>query len=234
MKKFRLLGGPIVIEGIDGSGKGEQFKLLVARLKNLGLPVETMDFPQYDSESSYFVRQHLNGVYGGLEISPEKASLFYAMDRFDVANKIVEFIKNRKILIFNRYTFSNLGHQGAKILDEKERHEFFKWLSNLEHNILGIPRAYLNIICDMPVLMAMHLINKKNEDSRRYLKHGTKKDIYEDDQRHLELARHTYLELVDFYKTESVVVKCVESGNLLSIEEIHEKIWEIVREELEI
>lgn len=232
--KYRVLDGPIVIEGIDGSGKGEQFKLLVARLKNLGLPVETMDFPQYDSQSSYFVRQHLNGVYGGLEISPEKASLFYAMDRFDVSSKIREFINQGKILIFNRYTFSNLGHQGAKIKDDMIRHDFFTWLYKLEHDILGILRPHLNIICDIYPHIAMRLIEQKNKDSRRYLKCGTKKDIYESSLDHLHSARMTYIELAATYKKESIIVSCTPEGKLLSIEDIHEKIWEIVKKELEL
>ncbi len=44
----------IVIEGIDGSGKGEQFKLLLARLKREGFKAATFDFPQYGKPSAFF------------------------------------------------------------------------------------------------------------------------------------------------------------------------------------
>ena len=47
----------LVIEGTDGSGKGTQFKLLKDKLESEGYDVETFDFPQYDKESSYFVRE---------------------------------------------------------------------------------------------------------------------------------------------------------------------------------
>ena len=44
MKKGKF----IVIDGIDGSGKATQTKLLVAKLKENGYKVKTIDFPQYE------------------------------------------------------------------------------------------------------------------------------------------------------------------------------------------
>ena len=76
-----MQGKFIVIEGTDGSGKTEQFKRLVPRLAEQR-EVVTIDFPQYDSPSAYFVTEYLNGRYGTAEeVGSHKASLFYALDR---------------------------------------------------------------------------------------------------------------------------------------------------------
>ena len=110
MKKEQ--GRFIVLEGTDGSGKTTQFKALVARLKKEGIAVKTVDFPQYGKESSYFVRQYLNGKYGGLkEVGPYRASLFYALDRFDLSSETRQALASGKIIVTDRYVDANAGHQ---------------------------------------------------------------------------------------------------------------------------
>jgi|GEM_PF-270569 len=215
----------IVIEGTDGSGKSEQFLLLKKRLEEYNFTVATFDFPQYQKESSFFVRQYLNGAYGGWkDVGPFKASLFYAMDRFDISPKIREAINRGEVVISNRYVGSNLGHQGSK-LSRSERTDFFEWDYNLEFQILNIPKPDLNIVLHVPADVAQALVNKKGE--RGYLK-GKKRDIHEDDINHLKAAEETYLQIVNTWPKEYKLIECVENGKLLSIPEIHEKIWEIV------
>ena len=73
----------LVIEGTDGSGKGTQFNLLGRRLAEAGHDVVLFDFPQYDQESSFFVRQYLNGKYGTAEqVGPYTGSFFFSLDRY--------------------------------------------------------------------------------------------------------------------------------------------------------
>ena len=72
----------IAIEGTDGSGKGTQVTRLVEKLRAAGYDVVSFDFPQYSHESSYFVKQYLNGQYGTAnDIGPYTGSLFYALGR---------------------------------------------------------------------------------------------------------------------------------------------------------
>ncbi len=216
----------IVIEGTDGSGKSEQFKLLKNKLEENGHVVTTFDFPQYEKESSFFVRQYLNGAYGGWkDVGPYKASLFYAMDRFDISPKIREALDRREIVLSNRYVGSNLGHQGSK-LSHSERIEFFKWDYDLEFRILNIPKPDLNIVLHVPADVAQELVNKKGD--RDYL-HGKKRDIHEDDINHLKAAEETYLQIVDMWPREYKLVECFKHGKLFSISEVHEKVWDIVR-----
>lgn len=137
----------IVIEGSDGSGKGTQFKLLVERLKSEGYNVATYDFPQYDEESSYFVREYLNGSYGSAEaLGPYTPSLFYALDRFNVAKNMKNDIAAGKVVLCNRFTGSSMAHQGGKFATDEQKVEYFKWLDSLEFGMLGIPRPDANVM----------------------------------------------------------------------------------------
>ncbi len=215
-----------VIEGPDGSGKTEQFKLLAARLPREGYPVVTFDFPRYDRESSFFVREYLNGVYGGWrDVGPRKASIFYALDRFDAAPEIREAKARGAIVLSNRYVASNLGHQGAK-LPTSEQKDFFEWDYRFEFSELGIPHPDLNIILHVPAEVSFKLIEKKGR--REYLK-GARKDVHEEDIEHLKAAEEAYLFMAKLWPEEYTVIECAENGKLFSIQDIHELIWEAVR-----
>ena len=54
----------IAIEGIDGSGKHTQAKLLEHSLASRGYPVYATGFPQYESWFGQLVGKFLNGDYG--------------------------------------------------------------------------------------------------------------------------------------------------------------------------
>jgi len=219
----------IVIEGTDGSGKTEQFNRLLLRLPE-GFAFKTLDFPQYDEPSSYFVREYLNGNYGALEdeeIGPRLASMFYSLDRFDASEKkLKKWLTDGTTVIANRYVGSNMGHQGGKIGNEKKRKDFFDWLYNLEYTICGIPRPDLNIVLHMPAEIAQELVDKKSE--RNYIG-GKKRDLHEANLEHLRHAENIYLEIAKLFPENFTVVECAPGGKLLSIEEIHEHVWAIAR-----
>lgn len=224
---MRKHGTFIVLEGTDGSGKTAQFKLLVARLRRQKFPVATFDFPQYGKPSSYFVQEYLNGRYGGWkEVGPYKASLFYALDRFDVAPRIRKWLTEGSIVIANRYTPSSMGHQGAKITNHKERLKFFRWLYELEYTFLGILKPTMSIILHVPARVAQRLVDGKG--SRKYVG-GAKRDIHEADIGHLKRAEATYLDMPKTFPKDFRLVECFEKGRLLSIPEIHEKVWSVVK-----
>lgn len=219
------IGKLIVLEGIDGSGKTTQFNLLIKKLKKENIKFKTLDFPQYENESSYFIRQYLNGVYGNWnEVGPYRTSIFYALDRFDISQEIKKWLNKGYLVISNRYTASNLAHQGSKIKDKNKRRKFFDWVLDFEHNLLGIPRSNLNIVLHLPAEIAQKLIVQKGK--REYLK-GFKKDIHEADLKHLKYTEKVYLELSKVYPKEFRLINCFEKprNNILSVDEIHQKIW---------
>lgn len=230
MKKNPYKGKFIVIEGTDGSGKTEQTKRLIDKLKTISFNVATFDFPQYGKPSAHFVEKYLNGEYGSWQdVGPYKASIFYALDRFGASAEIKKELQAGKIVISNRYIASNMGHQGSKIESQQERIKLYKWLDELEFEILGIPRPDLNIVLHVPAEIAQGLVDKKGK--REYLK-GARRDIHEADIKHLKQAERAYLEIVKLFPKDFCLVECVENKRLLSIEEIHEKVWQIVKKVL--
>ncbi len=223
MKKGKF----IVIEGTDGSGKTEQTVRLVSRLRQSGFDLSVFDFPRYSEPSSYFVQEYLNGRFGTLEeINPHTASLFYALDRYAASRDIRSALEEGKTVISNRYVGSNLGHQGSKFGKEEERKSYFSWDYDLEYKVNGIPKPDLNIVLFVPPEVAQSLVDRKVE--RQYLG-GKKRDLHETDLNHLKRTHEVYRELVRLYPGDFVAVECVENEKLLTIEEIHEKVWEEVR-----
>lgn len=210
----------IVLEGTDGSGKTEQFKLLSKAIQERGFKTKLVDFPQYGQPSAYFVQRYLNGDYGSLnEIQPKLASVFYAIDRIDVAWEIRSALREGKIVLANRYIGSNMGHQGAKISDKKKRRELIRWIYDFEYGICGIPKPNLNLFLHVPAKTAYELIARKSE--RAYLR-GKKRDIHEADIHHLSQAETSYLDTIKLYPKDFKIIECAPRGELLSIDGVHD------------
>src|SRR3989338_973238 len=218
MQKGKL----IVIEGPDGSGKTEQWNLLAARMKKEGLATELLDFPQYSKVSAGLINNYLRGIYGEARaVSSYAASLFYAVDRFDISFRIREGLNARVHFLANRYVASNGGHQGGKIKNHQERKIFLRWLYKTEHEILNIPKPDINIFLDMPVKISLRLIEKR----------GLMKDIHENKE-HLVHAYYAYKDMIKMFQKDFLVIKCANKGKLRSKEDIHEEIWEKVKNKL--
>lgn len=220
----------IVIEGSDGSGKGTQFKLLAERLKAEGYDVATYDFPQYENESSYHVREYLNGNYGSAEeLGPYTPSLFFALDRFSAAKSIHADLTAGKVVLANRFTGSNMAHQGTKFNTKAERQSFFTWLDQLEYGMLQIPRPDQNIVLLVPAETAQKLVDQKEQ--RSYTK--KKRDIHEADLSHLQRAVEVYQQLCEVFPENFTAIDCTQDAELMSIPAINNLIWERIEPMLE-
>ena len=168
MIKNNYPGKFIVLEGLDGSGKSTQCKLLVERLRREGYKVETIDFPRHGEKPAWLVDEYLRGKYGtAKEVGPYCASIFYACDRYDAGFKIREWLKKGKVVVADRYLASNIGHQGGKIKNEKERKKYFDWLYNLEYQILKIPKPDYNLILKTSPAFSLKLANKITDKEKK-------------------------------------------------------------------
>ena len=223
----------IVIDGTDGSGKTTQLKILEDKLKTLGLDVETADFPQYGQKSAGAVEEYLSGKYGNAdEVGPHRASIFYAIDRYDASFKIREWLKAGKVVLCNRYVAANMAHQGGKIENGIERKIYFNWLDDLEFNIFNIPRPDLVLILHMPAAEAQKLAISEVAQSRKTYNKG-QKDIHEKDLNHLLNAEKVYLEIAANFSNFELI-ECATKNKILNPEEIAVKVQGAVNKLLKI
>ena len=134
-------GKLIAIEGLDGSGKATQAKLLAGYLAAQGLAVREVSFPDYGSDSSALVKMYLAGQFGQHpdDVNAYAASSFYAVDRYASYKKDWgSFYENGGIVIADRYTTSNAVHQCSKLPPEQWE-SFLGWLFDFEFHLLGLP-----------------------------------------------------------------------------------------------
>ncbi|NLM84489.1 MAG: deoxynucleoside kinase [Clostridiales bacterium] len=200
------MGKLIVLEGIDGSGKSTQFRLLCEHLEKSGADFRRLSFPQYGKPSAALVEMYLAGDFGkdAGDVSAYTASTFFAVDRAASYLKDWRGYYNKGgLLVTDRYTTSNAIHQGAK-LPKEARRDFFKWLYDFEFRLLELPRPDLVIYLDIPAEAAISRIAERREKS------GGAPDIHERDAAYLRLSAECGAQAAAFYGWRAV--PCFEDG----------------------
>jgi dTMP kinase len=212
----------VVVEGSDASGKKTQVTLLLANLKERGVATRLLDFPTYESVFGELISKYLRGEFGPLdEIPPEIPSMFYALDRLQYKDSIIEDLEEGLFLVANRYCQSNWAYQGAKFQDPNTRKEFISWLQKLESRI---PQPDLVFYLHTPESVAQKLL--ENREDKGYLK-GEKMDIHESDRSYQVAVTHVYLELA--HEADNwVVVECAGNGEMRSTEDINKEMMGIL------
>ena len=224
---MRRKGALIVFEGVDGSGKATQARLLLERLRRAGFRVGYLDFPRYGiGLFADLVARYLKGEFGPAgAVNPYLASLLYAGDRWEARDLLKRWLDAGCVVVCNRYTSANKGHQAGKLPGRAAQRDFLAWLDHLEYGVYGLPRPDLTILLDVPVATARRLVGRKG--ARAYMG-GKKRDMHEADLRHQRQAAATYRRLA---RTEKgwTVVNCAPKGALLPPETIAEKVWETIQ-----
>lgn len=213
----------IVIDGADGSGKATQTELLVKRLAKEKRKVKKIDFPQY--ENNFFgklIKECLAGEYGDfLAIPPKIASALYAADRWEASGKIKKWLDDGYVVIADRYASANQMHQGGKIADAKKRVEFLKWLDKMEFGTFKIPRPNMIVYLHVPVAVSQKLISVR----------ARKKDLAESNVKHLEDSQKSAMDIVKKNNAWSKI-DCAPKGEILPREEIHDKVYDVVKRKI--
>lgn len=227
MKKGKL----IVIDGTDGSGKHTQVALLASRLKKEGHKIKIIDFPEYEKNffGAFIGHCLTEQYYNWLGVHPKIASIAYAADRFESSADIRKALEDGYVVIANRYVSANQIHQGGKIKSSKKREAFIKWLDEMEYGVFKIPKPDTTFYLDLPMNIVAKLLQERENAKlkrRKYLKN--KKDVYETDLEFQKNSRASALWLVKKV-SNFIKIECSQKGEILSREEIHQKIYKEVK-----
>lgn len=224
-----MKGNFIVIEGVDGSGKETQAKLLVEFFQKKGTPVLYVDFPQYEGFFGKLVAAYLRGEYGAVgQTSPFLVSIIYALDRSSIRDKIQTFLDQGGVVVANRYVPSNIAHQAANIANQLKQKEFIDWVTQLEYEELKLPREDIVVYLSLPWEIGMGRSEEKlNGDSHHHYLEG-KADIHEESKEHRQKTSEIYQQLQEKFDHWHRIVCTDSTGTQRPIKQIHEEILSLL------
>ena len=215
----------IVLEGLDGAGKSTQIKKLREMFAERGVASEYIHFPRFDAPFyGDLIARFLRGELGSVEqVDPYIVALLYAGDRADMAKQIEAWQAEGKVVIADRYVYSNIGYQCAKIADKEAREKLRQWILSLEYDYNKIPRPDVSLFLDVPFAFTEKRLTEQREgDDRNYLNGGS--DIHEQSLSLQERVREVYISSASS-DAELVVVDCSDTdGAMATPDEIFSRI----------
>ena len=222
------MGKLIIMEGLDGSGKGTQAELLARRLTEQGRTLRKITFPDYASDSSALVRMYLAGKFGDKpdDVNPYAASSFYSVDRYaSYKMNWGGFYQDGGLVISDRYTTSNAVHQCAKLPPE-QWDAFLDWLFDFEYHKIGIPEP------DRVIYLAVDPEVSQRLMTARYHGDESKKDIQEKDTEYMARARAAAEYCAKTLGWRRIECTRVQDGvkTVLPVETIHQRILDELKD----
>lgn len=220
----------IVLEGLDGAGKSTQIAMLKDMFQKRGIATEYLHFPRFDAPVyGELIARFLRGDLGTVEgVNPYLVALLYAGDRADAATTIRRWIDDGRVVIVDRYVYSNVGYQCAKIADKEQRNALCEWILKTEYEQFNIPRPDLSLFLDVPFAFTERKLTQVREgDDRSYLQGG--KDIHEASLDLQRRVREVYIDSAARYHDLQVVDCSSEDGAMASPEVIFERIMEHIK-----
>ena len=219
----------VVLEGLDGAGKSTQVKKLRTYLESLFGSLEYIHFPRYDAPVyGDLISRFLRGDFGSNEaVHPQLVALLFAEDRHGAAPGMKEILENGGHVLLDRYVYSNIAYQCAKLSDKDEAERLRDWIFNTEYGNFGLPRPDLNIFLDVPIeFVESKLKNQRGGADRDYLEGA--QDIHEADIQFQVKVRDIYRKQCEL-DPKFIRIDCSdEEGKMLPPGNIFAKIKEVV------
>jgi dTMP kinase len=178
----------IAFEGIDGSGKSTQVKLLKEKLEVAGLKVYTTCEPT-DGPMGKMIRDMFNGR---AEADHRIIAALFVADRLDhllnKTNGILKKLEEGYTVITDRYYLSSYAYQSP--------HLDLDWVIKANSLSAGLLRPDLNIYIDISPEISIERLNKGR----------TSTELYETLE-NLQNVRGKYLEIIDLLRDEEKILK---------------------------
>jgi dTMP kinase len=219
----------VVLEGLDGAGKSTQVKKLRAYLESIFGNLEYIHFPRYDSPVyGDLISRFLRGDFGSNEaVHPQLVALLFAEDRHGAAPQMENVLAGGGTVLLDRYVYSNIAYQCAKVKDSKEAEELRDWIFNTEYGDFELPKPDLNIFLDVPIgFVESKLKSQRGGADRDYLEGG--QDIHEADIEFQKKVRDIYRKQCEL-DPRFIRIDCSdENGQMLPPGAIFDKVKTVV------
>ena len=213
------MGKLIDLEGCDAAGKSLQIKLLKEYYEQQGKKVKHIHFPMYGHNVySEMISKFLKGDYGNIdEVDPIFVANIYAMDRYMYKKELLKDLEDNDFVLMDRYVFSNMAYQGAKMKSHAEKDSIIRNILHFEFDFLKLPYPDLILFFDVPVKEIERRLNlDRKGDDRNYL--DGKKDIHEQDINFQSDVRDIYLYLEK--ESNYFIVNAYNEQGILSPEDL--------------
>ncbi|MGB0931288.1 MAG: dTMP kinase [Chitinophagales bacterium] len=201
----------IVFEGIDGSGKSTQVKLLTERLKTANYPIY-QTFEPTNSPIGSLIR---NMLYGRIEGDEKTLAALYLADRLDhiqnSTNGMLKYLDKGTNVISDRYYFSSYAYHVP--------HVSLDWVVEANSICAELLRPDLIIFIDITTKTSLERLTKGRNEL----------DKFENFERISTVRKNYMTAMKRFEGAENVVVI---DGNQ-SFEAVSEAIWNLVLPVLE-
>lgn len=223
----------IVLEGLDGAGKSTQVRKLRSYLESRCGKLEYIHFPRYDAPVyGDLIGKFLRGGFGSIEgVHPQLVALLFAEDRHGAAPQMREALAQGKTVLLDRYVYSNIAYQCAKLESDAEAEDLRKWIFDTEYRQFNLPKPDINIFLEVPIgFVKKSLSSSRMGGDRDYLEGGT--DIHEADLAFQEKVKAMYLRQAAEDDSLCVVDCSDEFGEMLPADEIFARIKAVVDSKL--
>ena len=184
----------IVLEGLDGAGKSTQVKQLKEYLLQRCGSLEYIHFPRYDAPVyGDLISRFLRGDFGANDqVHPQLVALLFAEDRHGAAPRMRAALEAGKTVLLDRYVYSNIAYQCAKLPAGEQRQQLRDWIFNTEYGIFDLPKPDLNLFLDVPIgFVEQSLTMHREGDDRNYLSGA--QDIHEASIAFQKVVREMYV-----------------------------------------
>ena len=191
----------IVFDGMDGTGKTTQMRLLCQRLNTLGIETVLTAEPS-TSPDGRALRRALSGKE---PVNNSRLAAMFLLDRIGHNAEIEGWMAEGKTVISDRYYYASMAYQGQG--------DQFEWVANMNLNCPHIRRPDGAILLDM-----------NPEDSMARIRVGRTADeleIYETVAQQ-EKIRARFARVTEYLKDRDLIITVNAAG---TVEEVADRVW---------